>query len=171
MSKKQKSKNHEKIFMEVNSEQHQEPHLLQVPERFGHILEKMSGIEHLVPDYRNSACLLKVFCDEFCKLSDKQKQKYEMLINSNAVRAKNIADLLFIVLQIDKYYILQVKNCRALGEFHIISAKQTAPESWVAQSEFDDAEDVGKKIMRLENGRFYKGCYIGQYYYLTEKDD
>lgn len=169
MSKKKRNK--DKIFMEVNSEQHKEPYLLQVPEHFRYVLDKMAGVEHVVPDYRNSACLLKVFCDEFCELSDNQKHKFEMLINSKAVQPKTFADLLFIVLQIDRYYVLQVTNLKALGEFHIISAKQTDPESWVARSTFDEAEELGRKIMKLENGKFYKGHYVGQYYCWTKADD
>ncbi|MBR4295405.1 MAG: hypothetical protein IKT56_01030 [Clostridia bacterium] len=153
---KSKRKTHDKIYMEVNSVRQKDPYLLQVPDHFRHILDKMSGVEYVVSDYRNSACLLKVFCDEFCDLSDKKKHKFEMLINSKAAPVSSIADLLFMVLQIDKYYVLQIKDCKALGEFHIISAKQTDPESWVAQSTFDDAEEVGRKIMKLENGKFFR---------------
>lgn len=169
MSKKKRNK--DKIFMEVNSEQHKEPYLLQVPEHFQHILDKMSGVNHVMVDYKNSASLLKVFCDKFCELSDKQKRKYELLINSKAVQPKTLADLLFIVLQIDKYYVLQVDNCKALGEFHIISAKQADPESWVAKSTFDQAEELGRKIMKLENGKFFRGFYAGKHYCWTKTDD
>ena len=169
MSKKKRNK--DKIFMEVNSEQHKEPYLLQVPEHFRHVLDKMSGVNHVMVDYQNSASLLKVFCDKFCELSDKQKRKYELLINSRAVQPKTLADLLFIVLQIDKYYVLPTDSYKALGEFHIISARQTDPESWVAKSTFDEAEELGRKIMRLENGKFFKGHYVGQYYRWTKTDD
>lgn len=75
-----------------------------------------------------------------------------------------IYDLLSIVLQRGDYYVLTgVDTKQKLGEFHITVARRKSPDSWVAQSDYVDAKQVGQKIKNVEQGVFYKNNYVGKY--------
>ena len=166
-TKKQKQDN---VFMQIERFANKEPYLLQVPENIGPILDKLmrDGDLH---DHRNSKAVLKIFCEEFMALDENEQDKVETLINCKIRPIETIYDLLEIMMQRDKYYVLlDVDTKRKLGEFHIFAARRSNPDSWIAKSDYADARQVGRQIKQIENGVFYRNNYVGRYCKL-ERDE
>ena len=166
-TKKQKQDN---VFMQIERFANKEPYLLQVPENIGPILDKLMRDEDL-HDHRNSKAVLKIFCEEFMALDDEDQRKVETLINCKIRPTETIYDLLEIMMQRDKYYVLlDVDTKRKLGEFHIFAARRSNPDSWIAKSDYADAKQVGRQIKHIEKGEFYRNDYVGRYCKL-ERDE
>ena len=159
-TKKQKQDN---VFMQIERFANKEPYLLQVPENIGPILDKLMRDEDL-HDHRNSKAVLKIFCEEFMALDDEDQRKVETLINCKIRPIETIYDLLEIMMQRDKYYVLLgVDTKQKLGEFHIFAARRSNPDSWIAKSDYADAKQVGRQIKHIEKGEFYRNDYVGRY--------
>ena len=159
-TKKQKQDN---VFMQIERFANKEPYLLQVPENIGPILDKLMRDEDL-HDHRNSKAVLKIFCEEFMALDDEDQRKVETLINCKIRPIETIYDLLEIMMQRDKYYVLlDVDTKRKLGEFHIFAARRSNPDSWIAKSDYADAKQVARRIKQIEKGEFYRNDYVGWY--------
>ena len=166
-TKKQKQDN---VFMQIERFANKEPYLLQVPENIGPILDKLMRDEDL-HDHRNSKAVLKIFCEEFMALDDEDQRKVETLINCKIRPIETIYDLLEIMMQRDKYYVLlDVDTKRKLGEFHIFAARRSNPDSWIAKSDYADAKQVGRQIKHIEKGEFYRNDYVGRYCNLTKEE-
>ena len=166
-TKKQKQDN---VFMQIERFANKEPYLLQVPENIGPILDKLMRDEDL-HDHRNSKAVLKIFCEEFMALDDEDQRKVETLINCKIRPIETIYDLLEIMMQRDKYYVLlDVDTKRKLGEFHIFAARRSNPDSWIAKSDYADAKTVAKRIKNTEQGVFYQNAYVGRYCNLTKEE-
>ena len=166
-TKKQKQDN---VFMQIERFANKEPYLLQVPENIGPILDKLMRDEDL-HDHRNSKAVLKIFCEEFMALDENEQEKVETLINCKIRPIETIYDLLEIMMQRDKYYVLlDVDTKRKLGEFHIFAARRSNPDSWIAKSDYADAKQVAQRIKQIEKGVFYRNNYVGRYCKL-ERDE
>ena len=80
------------------------------------------------------------------------------------IQFNTIYDLLELLIQRDKYYVLNgVNTNRKLGEFHIFAARRSNPDSWIAKSDYADAKQVGRQIKQIEKGEFYRNDYVGRY--------
>ena len=166
-TKKQKQDN---VFMQIERFANKEPYLLQVPENIGPILDKLMRDEDL-HDHRNSKAVLKILCEEFMALDEDEQDKVETLINSRIRQLDTIYDLLEIMMQRDKYYVLLgVDTKQKPGEFHIFAARRSNPDSWIAQKDFSEAKIVAKRVKQIEKGVFYRDDYIGRYCSLEKEE-
>ena len=157
--------------MQIERFANKEPYLLQVPENIGPILDKLMRDDD-VKDHRSCKAVLKIFCEEFMALDEDEQDKVETLINSRIRQLDTIYDLLEIMMQRDKYYVLLgVDTKQKLGEFHIFAARRSNPDSWIAKSDYADAKQVAQRIKQIEKGVFYRNDYVGRYRCFTETDD
>lgn len=77
-------------------------------------------------------------------LDEDEQDKVETLINSRIRQLDTIYDLLEIMMQRDKYYVLLgVDTKQKLGEFHIFAARRDNPDSLIAKADYSDAKQVG----------------------------
>ena len=156
--------------MQIERFANKEPYLLQVPENIGPILDKLMRDDD-VKDHRSCKAVLKIFCEEFMALDEDEQDKVETLINSRIRQLDTIYDLLEIMMQRDKYYVLLgVDTKQKLGEFHIFAARRSNPDSWIAKSDYADAKQVAQRIKQIEKGVFYRNDYVGRYCKL-ERDE
>ena len=156
--------------MQIERFANKEPYLLQVPENIGPILDKLMRDDD-VKDHRSCKAVLKIFCEEFMALDEDEQDKVETLINYRIRQLDTIYDLLEIMMQRDKYYVLLgVDTKQKLGEFHIFAARRSNPDSWIAKSDYADAKQVGRQTKQIEKGEFYRNDYVGRYCKL-ERDE
>ena len=167
---KNKKQNQEPVYMQIEKFGDREPYLLQVPEHYRLILDKLMANEE-DKDHRSCKAVLKIFCEEFMTLDEDEQDKVETLINSRIRQLDTIYDLLEIMMQRDKYYVLLgVDTKQKLGEFHIFAARRSNPDSWIAKSDYADAKTVAKRIKNTEQGVFYQNAYVGRYCNLTKEE-
>ena len=170
MSKNKKQKQ-DKVYMEIATSMCKEPYFLRVPNNIGPILDKLMGGDD-EKSHRNCKSVLKIFCEEFMELDAAEQDKVETLINCRIAQTETIYDLLSLLLQREKYYILsEVDTKKKLGEFHIFAARRNEPSSWIAKKDYSVAKQVGQRIKKLERGVFYGNDYVGMYRCLSETDD
>ena len=104
-------------------------------------------------DHRSCKAVLKIFCEEFAALDEDEQDKVETLINCNIRPLNTIYDLLELLIQRDKYYVLNgVNTNKKLGEFHIFVARRNYPDSWIAQKDFSEAKKVAQRVKHIEKG-------------------
>ena len=166
---KNKAPKRDNVYMQIEKFGDREPYLLQVPEHYRLILDKLMANEE-DKDHRSCKAVLKIFCEEFMALDEDEQDKVETLINSRIRQLDTIYDLLEIMMQRDKYYVLLgVDTKQKLGEFHIFAARRSNPDSWIAKSDYADAKQVGRQIKQIEKGEFYRNDYVGRYCCLTKE--
>jgi len=167
---KRENKKHDDVYMQISNNQNGEEYMLKVPENYKHILNRlMDGTE--CTDYHNSQEMLQFFCELFSKLDHKGRSFFEVLLNCKVAKARTISDLVALVLQRHKYYrLVDITSKEKLGEFYILAARKNNLEEWIANSDIDDAYEVGKRIMEIEHGKFYKNNYIGMYRFYAENE-
>ena len=162
--------NQDDVFMQIEKFGDKGPYFVQVPKHFSKILDKLMSDDDET-DHRSCKAVLKIFCEEFMALDDEDQRKVETLINCKIGPTETIYDLLEIMMQRDKYYVLlDVDTKRKLGEFHIFAARRSNPDSWIAKSDYADAKQVGRQIKQIEKGEFYRNDYVGRYCKL-ERDE
>ena len=162
MSKNKKQKQ-ETVYMQIEKFANEEPLFLRVPNHFQTILDRLMQQDD-TKDYRNSKIVLKIFCEEFAKLNTEERDKVKTLINCKIAPVDTVFDLITIMQQRDRYYILDgVDTNQKLGEFHIFAARNNAMDNWVAKEDYANSKLVGKKIRNLEKGEFFQNSYVGKY--------
>ena len=165
---RRKKQNHDEVFMQIRNNQNGEEYMLKVPENYKHVLNVlMIGTEYT--DYHNSQEMLQFFCELFSKLDHKERCDIEVLLNSKVEKTNTISDLVELLLGRYKYYCLYgVDSYEKLGRFHIIAARNNHINEEIANCTFDQSAQIGKTIKFREQGRFYKGIYVGRYHTLLE---
>ena len=167
---KNKAPKRDNVYMQIEKFGDREPYLLQVPEHYRLILDKLMANEEDM-DHRSCKAVLKIFCEEFAALDKEEQEKVETLINCRIRKMDTIYDLLETLNQRDQYYVLtDVDTNRKLGEFHIFAARRSNPDSWIAKSDYADAKQVAQRIKQIEKGVFYRNDYVGRYCKL-ERDE
>ena len=162
--------NQDDVFMQIEKFGDKGPYFVQVPKHFSKILDKLMSDDDET-DHRSCKAVLKIFCEEFAALDEDEQDKVETLINCNIRPLNTIYDLLELLIQRDKYYVLNgVNTNRKLGEFHIFVARRNHPDSWIAKSDYADAKTVAKRIKNIEQGVFFRNCYVGRYCCLTKEE-
>lgn len=169
MSKKNQNK--KDVFMEIINKKENTTYMLKVPESFRFVLDDLMATEKESIDFHNSKQMLQFFCELFSSASHKKRSAFEIIINNPSVEVQKLTDLITVFMNLHKYYVLKVSSNRELGEFHIMSARSTDPDSWIAKSDLKDARNVAKKIKNIENGCIHNGFYVGQCYMFVEQDD
>ena len=169
-NKNKKKQNHDEVFMQICNNQNGEEYMLKVPSHYKYVLNRlMDGTE--CTDYHNSQEMLQFFCELFSKLDHKERCDIEVLLNCKVAITRTISDLVTLVLQRHKYYrLVDLTSKEKLGEFYILAARKNNLEEWIANSDIDDAYEVGKRIMEIEHGKFYKNNYIGMYRFYAENE-
>ena len=168
---KNKAPKRDNVYMQIEKFGDREPYLLQVPEHYRLILDNLMANEE-DKDHRSCKAVLKIFCEEFMALDEDEQDKVETLINSRIRQLDTIYDLLEIMMQRDKYYVLLgVDTKQKLGEFHIFAARRNEPGSWIAKKDYSEARQVGLRIKNLERGVFFGNAYVGRYRCLAETDE
>ena len=165
-----KQKVHNEVFLQIVNRTTGEEHMLKVPEGFRHVMDKVMNPE--ADDYRNSQQVLKIFCEEFFKLSEQKREEFELILNSQIVKTETLADMLKLLLQRKQYFILWgVDSRKALGECRIAVARKCDPDSWIAKSDFSQSKIVGEKVRKSEGGTFYGGHYIAMYNFIFDDEE
>ena len=170
-NKNKKKQNREPdVFMQIGSDKTDEKIMLKVPSHYKYVLNRLMA-DTACKDYHNSQEMLQFFCELFTELDHKDRSFYEVLLNSKVAKVRTISDLVTLVLQRHKYYrLVDVTSKEKLGEFYILAARKNNLEEWIANSDIDDAYEVGKRIMEIEHGKFYKNNYIGMYRFYVENE-
>ena len=162
--------NQDDVFMQIEKFGDKGPYFVQVPKHFSKILDKLMSDDDET-DHRSCKAVLKIFCEEFAALDEDEQDKVETLINCNIRPLNSIYDLLELLIQRDKYYVLiGVNTNRKLGEFHIFVARRNYPDSWIAQRDFSEAKIVAKRVKQIEKGVFYRDDYVGRYCSLEKEE-
>ncbi len=162
MSKTKRQKQ-EPVYMQIEKFANEKPLFLRVPNHFQTIMDRLIQQDD-IKDYRNSKIVLKIFCEEFTKLNTEERDKVKTLINCKIAPAETFFDLITIMQQRDRYYILDgVDTNQKLGEFHIFAARNQAMDNWAAKEDYANSKLVGKKIKNAEKGVFYQNSYVGKY--------
>lgn len=172
MSKNNKNKKNQNrepdVFMQIGSDKTDEKVMLKVPSHYKDVLNRLMA-DTACKDYHNSQEMLQFFCELFTKLDHKDRSFYEVLLNSKVKKTNTISDLVELLLGRYKYYCLYgVDSYEKLGRFHIIAARNNHINEEIANCTFDQSAQIGKTIKFREQGRFYKGIYVGRYHALLE---
>lgn len=162
-NKNNKKDNKQEVFMQISSDKTDDKIMLKVPSHYKDILNRLMA-DTDCKDYHNSGDMLQFFCELFTELDHKKRSDFEVLLNSKVAKSETISDLVKLVLQRNRYYILRnVDTLEKLGCFHIKASRINNQDDWIAHSSFDNAKIVGEHIKREECGKFFRGHYVGVY--------
>ena len=170
-SKNKKKQNRElEVFMQIGSDKTDEKIMLKVPSHYKDVLNRLMA-DTACKDYHNSQEMLQFFCELFTTLDHKDRSFYEVLLKSKVATARKISDLVTLLLQMYKYYrLVGIDTKEKLGEYYILAARNNNYGDWLANAEIDDAYEIGRRIMDIEHGKFFRNSYIGMYRFYAENE-
>ena len=169
---KRKKQSTPETYMQITNPATEERYMLKVPFNYKEILESLVK-DNESNDFHNSLDILQFFCEIYTAFDNEKRKEFEVLLNSKVAKTETVSDLVKLAYEMYKYYRLKgVDSVKKLGEFHILAAKQNNVDDWIANSSFDEASEIGAKIKKWEQGKFYKDSYIGVYHcFLDEFTD
>ena len=172
MSKKKNKKKQTRepeVYMQITSDKTSEKFMLKVPSHYKDVLNGLME-DSECKDYHNSHEVLQLFCELYTDFTPKKREEFETVLNSKVATAKTISDLVVLALSMHKYYrLVGVDSVEKLGRFHILASRRNSLNDWISKCSFEDAAEMGKKIKQAENGKFYKGDYVGVYHCFLEE--
>lgn len=168
-NKNKKQNKPQDVYMQITDPKNDEKYMLKVPANYKNVLDSLMSCDES-EDYHNSHEILQFFCEIYTGFDNTKRKEFEVLLNSKVAKTEGVADMLTLALQMHKYYrLVGVDTKEKLGRFHILASRRNNLDDWISKCSFEDAAEVGKKIKQAENGKFYKGDYVGVYHCFLEE--